>query len=158
MTHRQTANPTEWMILDERLGSKLCNLVRKLPRRSGVLFLRYDLLEHERRKLLSHLTRIAKAKRLTIIDEKSRGAARVHDSEELLRALARRRQLIFLSPIFPTQSHPNWKPLPRMRAATFARLAHRKAIALGGMDRRRFRTIQKLGFAGWAGIDAWIRT
>ena len=158
MTHRQTANPTEWMILDERLGSELCKFVRKLPRRSGVLLLRYDLLERERRKLLSHLSWIAKAKRLTIIDEKSRGAARVHDSKELLHALTRRRQLILLSPIFPTRTHPNWMPLPRMRAATFARLAHRKAIALGGMDRRRFRIVQKLGFAGWAGIDAWIRT
>jgi thiamine-phosphate pyrophosphorylase len=31
-------------------------------------------------------------------------------------------------------------------------------IALGGMDEHRFRRVQKLGFAGWAGIDAWLRT
>jgi thiamine-phosphate pyrophosphorylase len=66
--------------------------------------------------------------------------------------------LILLSPIFTTRSHPEWKAIPRMQAAALARLAKRRAIALGGMNRRRFRAIQKLGFAGWAGIDGWIRT
>jgi thiamine-phosphate pyrophosphorylase len=66
--------------------------------------------------------------------------------------------MILLSPMFPTRSHPEWNAMPRMRAAALARLARRRAIALGGMNRSRFRKIQKLGFVGWAGIDAWVRT
>jgi thiamine-phosphate pyrophosphorylase len=45
-----------------------------------------------------------------------------------------------------------------MRAAALLRLAKSPVIALGGMGERRFRRIQRLGFSGWAGIDAWIRT
>jgi thiamine-phosphate pyrophosphorylase len=91
------------------------------------------------------------------MDGGTRCAARVHNVRELRRALAARVPLILLSPIFATRSHPEWKPLPRMRAAALARLAGRRAIALGGMNRRRFKVIEKLGFIGWAGIDAWIR-
>lgn len=63
--------------------------------------------------------------------------------------------MVLLSPLFPTDSHPDWKPLKRMRAAAFARLARRKLIALGGMDARRFARIRHLGFKGWAGISAF---
>lgn len=42
-----------------------------------------------------------------------------------------------------------------MRAAALARLAGRGLIALGGMDARRYATIARLGFDGWAGIDAF---
>jgi thiamine-phosphate pyrophosphorylase len=64
--------------------------------------------------------------------------------------------LILLSPIHSTRSHPDWRPIPRMRAAAYARLAGRRLIALGGMDERRFERIERLGFVGWAGIDAWL--
>ena len=36
------------------------------------------------------------------------------------------------------------------------RTARVPAIALGGMDARRFRQVQRLGFYGWAAIDAWL--
>jgi thiamine-phosphate pyrophosphorylase len=42
-----------------------------------------------------------------------------------------------------------------MRAAALARLAGRKLVALGGMDERRFRRVERLGFVGWAGISAF---
>jgi thiamine-phosphate pyrophosphorylase len=63
--------------------------------------------------------------------------------------------------MFATRTHPEMRPLPRMRAAALVRLTGRKAIALGGMNESRFRQVRALGFQGWAGIDAWtarIRT
>jgi hypothetical protein len=42
-----------------------------------------------------------------------------------------------------------------MRAAAFARLAKRRAIALGGMDAQRYARLAQLGFIGWAGISAF---
>lgn len=86
-----------------------------------------------------------------------RTATRVHNLTELRRALLDRAPLILLSPIFATASHPDWVPIPRMRAAAYARLAKRRLIALGGMDERRFAHIAPLGFVGWAGISAWER-
>ena len=79
----------------------------------------------------------------------------MHDVRELRRALLKRTPIILLSPIHPTQSHPDWRPQPRMRAAALARLARRKLFALGGMNRKRYAKIAPLGFIGWAGISAF---
>ena len=46
----------------------------------------------------------------------------------------------------------------RLKAAALLRLAKAPAIALGGMSPQRFKRVERLGFQGWAGIDAWIRT
>jgi hypothetical protein len=43
-----------------------------------------------------------------------------------------------------------------MRAAALLRLAKSPVIALGGMNECRFAQIQRLGFSGWAGIDAYV--
>jgi thiamine-phosphate pyrophosphorylase len=101
------------------------------------------------------LRRAAAARRLILAFESHGEAARVHDSAELRQALLAGTPLILLSPIHPTSSHPGWRPLPRMRAAAIARLGRRRLIALGGMDARRFRRIERLGFQGWAGISAF---
>jgi thiamine-phosphate pyrophosphorylase len=158
MTHRQSDIPSEWLILDARLGDEFRAAIHNLPRGSGVLVLRQELSGSDRRKLLASLGPAARTRRLKVMDGGSHRAARVHNVTELRRAMTARVPLILLSPIFTTRSHPEWKAIPRMRAAALARLAKRRAIALGGMNRRRFRAIQKLGFAGWAGIDGWIRT
>ena len=90
-----------------------------------------------------------------MVTEASGAAARVHDMRELAQALLRRTSLILISPLYPTRSHPEWEPLPLMRAATLAHLAGRRAIALGGIDARRYARLAQLGFSGWAGISAF---
>jgi len=156
MIHRQSDIPSEWLILDGRSGDIL-QIVRKLPRRTGVLVLHHELGGGARRELMRLLKRVGRMRSLMIVDEAGPSAARVHNLKELRRAMIARTPLILLSPMFPTRSHPEWEAMPRMRAAALARLARRRAIALGGMDHRRFRSIRKLGFVGWAGIDAWVR-
>jgi thiamine-phosphate pyrophosphorylase len=157
MQRRQTA-PRQWLIADERLGDELLSAVRELPRGSGVLVLYRGLPKGRRARLLSRLMRLARSQGLVIADELEGEAARVHDLPELRRALQQRIPIIFLSPMRPTRSHPDWEPIGRMRAAALTRLAHRRLYALGGMDEREFRRIERLGFRGWAGIDAWLRT
>lgn len=147
MTRRQTI-PEQWLIADSRLGGDLWTVVGKLPRGSAVLVLR-PLRPVERRRL-RHLARL---RSLTLISGAE--AARVHNMRELRQAMGARVQSILISPIHETCSHPDWRPLPPMRAAALARLAGRKAIALGGMDGKRFARVAPLGFVGWAGIDAW---
>jgi thiamine-phosphate pyrophosphorylase len=147
--------PRRWLVADERGGDPVA-LARRLPRGSGILFLYRELPRAQRAKLLSRLRRIAKMRSLLIVDEASRGALRVHSAGELRRAGTAGIPILFLSPVNNTRSHPDWRPLARMRAAALVRLAKVPVIALGGMDERAFRRVGRLGFSGWAGIDAWV--
>ena len=156
MTPRQSTIPSRWLVADDRLGERLWPAVRMLPAGSGVLFLYRKLRKRDRARLLAKLRRVAQARRLVISDEASEEAARVHNAAELRRASSAKVPLLFLSPIYPTRSHPDWRPIPPMRTAALLRLARAPVIALGGMDELRFRRIGRLGFSGWAGIDAWI--
>jgi len=143
----------QWLIADVRVADRLSTVVGKLPPGSGVLVLFHDCTRREREKILRQLRRTSK--RLMIVDEASGRAARVHNLRELRRALLARTAMILLSPIYPSASHPDWKPVPRMQAAAFARLAGRDLIALGGMNAKRFTRIERLGFQAWAAIDAF---
>ena len=158
MKRRQSSIPRQWLVADERLGDRLWSALRRLPRGSGVLILYLDLPDRERRRLIARLRRAAKARGLILADEAKGEAARVHHLGELRRAGLAGRPLILLSPMFSTRSHPDWQPLRRLRAASLIRLARAPVIALGGMDAGRFRRLERLGFHGWAGIDAWTKT
>lgn len=157
MKRRQTKVPAprQWLIADERIGEGFWSAIRKLPRGTGVLIFYGSLPKCQRAKLVSRIRRIARDRTLVIADESAGEAARVHDLHELRRALQRRIPMILLSPMKPTRSHPDWQPIGRMRAAALARLARRRLFALGGMDEAEFRRIERLGFQGWAGIDAF---
>lgn len=147
MERRQTM-PRRWMIADS--GNDWWMAARRLPISSGILLLR-PLSPTEQRRLRI----LARRRDLTVVIEARSVAARVHDMRELRQALSRRTPFILLSPIHKTRSHPDWEPLPLMRAATLARLTGRKAVALGGMNERRYARIAALGFIGWAGISAF---
>ena len=147
MKRRQTSLPRQWFIVDRGSGVDTRSALCHLRRGTGVLVLKGAAsVEHRR---------IATSRKLRVVGEAEGVAVRVHNLPELRRALLRRTSLILLSPIYPTASHPDWVPLPRMRAAAFARLAGRRLIAIGGMDAKRFGRVERLGFQGWAGISAF---
>lgn len=146
MTPRQTL-PERLLIVT---GPEVTVDLRQLPRDCGLLILP-DVAR--RRRIL--LKREARRRGLILLEELTGAPVRVHNMGELRRALGRRSPVILISPINWTRSHPEWQPMPRMRAASLARLANRKAVALGGMDARRYATIAPLGFIGWAGISAF---
>jgi thiamine-phosphate pyrophosphorylase len=155
MKRRQTRIPRQWLVADHRSGDELWRQLRALPRGSGIFVLYRDLREPVRSRLVSKLRRIAARRELVIVDEATGEAARVHDAAQIRQAALGRAELAFLSPVYPTVSHPEWKPLSRMRAAALIRLANVPIIALGGMNAKRFASVAQLGFYGWAGIDAW---
>ena len=146
MQRRQTSLPRAWFIVDSSRWEP-DELLRRLPRGTGILVLRGA--ESAR------LRRLARIRGMTLVEESSGDAARVHDIRELRQALHRRTALILLSPVFRTESHPDWRPIPRMRAAALAWLGKRSLVALGGMNAKRFKRVERLGFQGWAGISAW---
>jgi len=146
MPRRQTV-PRQWLIVADEAAVQKASL---LPRGCGVL-----LLIRLNPGATRRLRQIAASRKLTIAEERAGDARRVHDVRELRSAMLRRTPLILLSPIHPTASHPDWTPIPRMRAAALVRLAGQRVIALGGMDARRFTRVEDLGFQAWAGISAF---
>ena len=144
MKRRQT-DPNQWLIVQDRADLRA---LRRLTLGSGLLLLGPPAT-------LLQLRLFALSRRLSIVAEAPRTAVRVHNLPELRRALLNRVPMILLSPIFATKSHPEWRPIPRMRAAAFARLGRRQLVALGGMNRRRYAMVAPLGFTGWAGISAF---
>lgn len=155
---------------DERLGDGLWAALRRLPRGSGVVFRHYATPVRERRMLFRRVVRIARARGLVVIRAGARagygedgvhGAARgsglrtapAHDRREAVTAVRRGAEVVFVSPVFATRSHPGAEALGARKARRIARGLPVTVIALGGMDARQFRKL--VGFDGWAAIDAW---
>jgi thiamine-phosphate pyrophosphorylase len=147
MSRRQTM-PDRWLILDRPNDESALNALRLLEQGSRVL-----VIGPVHQWQLRRMHRFARSRRLTIAMKARRQAARAHDGAELRRALLARAPSP--SPIFATRSHPDWRAVPRMRAASLARVADRRLLALGGTDAQRYAIIAPLGFAGWAGISAF---
>jgi len=148
MPTRQRPWPRQWLIVDRPPSEPDWQAIRHLRRGSGVLLVSPIHAEARRQ-----LHAIARTRELMVVSE--RLGVRVHNQRELTRAMLRRAPMILISPLFKTASHPDWRPLPRMRAGALARLARRRAIALGGMNKKRYAKIASLGFIGWAGISAF---
>lgn len=180
MAHRL---PGLWLFTDERITTAaLIGALERLPRGSGVLFRHYSLPNDERRHLFDRVRRIARRRRLRVFlagtperalrwgadgwhgrnRPKALSCSRllhsapVHDHRELAAARQLGADLLFLSPVFATRSHPGKAALGTMRFAALCRQAEVPVMALGGMNPHRARHVQQLGAAGWGAIDALI--
>jgi thiamine-phosphate pyrophosphorylase len=157
---------------DERLGESLFDALDRLPRDGGIVFRHYSLPEPERRALFDSV-RAAYPGLLLLAGPASQAllwgadgshgrrpgtglrSAPVHSFAEIRAAERDGAALLFLSPVFPTRSHPEARPLGLARFAWLARRTPLPVIALGGMDARRGAKLASFGAYGWAGIDAW---
>ena len=168
MVRRQPL-PRLWLFTDERQGEALWEALERLPKGSGVVFRHYGLARGERRKLFDRVRKVARRRRLFLVAgggglrgdgvHGRRGAgfrsASAHDLRELKSAERSGARLVFLSPAFPTRSHPGRPSLGAIRFGLIARQARIPVIALGGVDARKARRLPHI--YGWAGIDAWSR-
>lgn len=176
MMRRHPRNwPRLWLMTDERLGNALFRAIEALPRGAGIVFRHYSLPSCERRALFARARRIARGKGLVLLLADSARIARAwradgfhgrgrgpagmlhtasaHDMVELVRARAQGADLVFLSPVHRTRSHPDARTLGPIRFGLLARRSMRPVIALGGMNARRARAAKALGAYGWAAID-----
>lgn len=167
---RRQPLPRLWLMTDERQGEALWTALERLPRGAGIVFRHYGLAPAERRRLFVRIRKIARRRRLLLIGagEHFRGSDGVHQGRgrgfrtasahgfaELIAAERDGASLVFLSPVFPTRSHPGGRALGRVRFGLLARHARIPVIALGGVDSERWKSLKPLGAHGWAGIDAW---
>ncbi len=178
---RRQPLPNLWMMTDERAGEMLWRGLERLPRGAAVVFRHYRLPPAERRALFERVRRLCRRRGLLLLhggDQRAAGirgadgihggkrrrgrkqkrhllSASAHDLKELRQAEQAGADLVFLSPVFPTRSHPGAATLGPIGFARIARAARLPVIALGGMNARRGRRLRPLGAYGWAAIDAW---
>lgn len=162
----------------------LAGAVRALPMGSGVIFRHYHLAARERKALFRQIRRIAHARRMIILladrpaiarawgadgahhrsARPNRGSGRnlrsvaVHSIRERRMAQRARADLILVSPVYPTPSHPG---APAIGVSGLLRIAgplRARTIALGGMTAARFTKLRRSGIHGWAGISALAET
>jgi thiamine-phosphate pyrophosphorylase len=166
MSRRQPL-PRLWLMTDERQGEALWAALERLPKGAGVVFRHYGVGRGERRRLFERIRRIARRRRLLLLVggggmrgdgvHAGRGvglrSASAHNLREVKSAERSGASLVFLSPVFPTRSHPGSRPLGPVRFGLAARQARIPVIGLGGMDARKARRLPHN--YGWAGIDAW---
>lgn len=169
--------PRIWLMTDERQGETLWTALEQLPRGGGIVFRHYGMPGIARRALFARVRRLSRRKRLTLILAGDQRDARawqadgchgrdprrtmpvrtvaVHDAKEIRAAERAGATLLFLSPVFPTRSHPGARMLGRSRFGLLARSTKLPVVALGGMSAKRARHVP--GAYGWAAIDAWSR-
>lgn len=165
---RRRQPPRLWLMTDEREGDRLRSALERLPRGAGVVFRHYSLPKPERRALFHEVRAICRRRGLVLVvagaplaggqgvhGRRGRGlrTASAHNLRELKAAERGGADLVFLSPVFATRSHPGARPLGAARFSLLAHQARRPVIALGGMDSQKARALG--GAYGWAGIDAW---
>ena len=167
--------PNLWLLSDARNDEGLDEALARLPRSSAFVFRHYHLDESERRTRFDALKDTARRhNHVTILSAspataKDWGAdgvygpaeklgtdpallrlAAAHSLAEIRAAEAANADGIFLSPVFPTRSHPGAGTLGK---DAFLRLMEQTAlpiIALGGMNAER---ALELGQARWGAID-----
>lgn len=170
--------PRMWMMTDERQGDRLWPALENLPRGSGVVVRHYSLADIERRALAARIRRIAQRRRLVLVVAGSPAFALrcradgfhersgrvgppgllrtmpVHDAREMVLANRVGADAVFVSPVFPTDSHPGAPALGRRGLARLAQGARAPVIALGDMTAGRARSLPRHAGYGWAAIGA----
>ena len=82
--------------------------------------------------------------------------ASAHSAAELVRAARIGANLAFLSPVFPTTSHPDALTLGPLRLMAMMRIARCSVAALGGIDGATARRLpRRIGAIGAIGALSW---
>ena len=179
MIARQRDWPRAWLMTDERMGDRLWGAIDRMPiENSGIVFRHYSLAKDVRAIFARRVADICHRRSMALAVARDEELAvtvgadlvhnppapplrlpfsrSVHSIDEAEAARAAQVAIVFVSPIYPTQSHPGEMALGRPLARRIAEAAGVPAIALGGMDALKFARVQREGFYGWAGIDAWL--
>ena len=173
MPKRQALSlPRIWLMTDERLGDALLPSIAALPKGSGIVFRHYSLDAEARKKLFFKVSAVARRHRHIILvggapiaapfwltagrHGRIRGAitAPVHSLREAIEAKRAGAKLLFVSPIFATQSHLGAPVLGRARFGLLIANLRVPVVALGGMNKARARSLLSMKIYGWAAISA----
>jgi thiamine-phosphate pyrophosphorylase len=175
MSGEQPSLPKLWLLSDERNDAKLEWAIATLPERSAFVFRHYFMKPKYRRQRFDALAPIARAggHLLILSDEIDVAAdwgadgiyhhptkmgrrddllriATAHNAREIFQANRNGADALFLSPVYPTRSHPGGACLGTMNFHDLAARSQIPVIALGGMDAEK---AEELGCERWGAID-----
>jgi thiamine-phosphate pyrophosphorylase len=171
--------PKIWLMTDTRFGDRLLPAIQALPMGSGVIFRHYHLSATDRQRLFLRVRKICRRRGHTMILAAPPQSARrwdvdglhnqapvrrtqiysasVHNITELRAAMCASADVILVSPVRVTATHPGARVLGIMglhRLITVRRPSG-AIIALGGMNRRFAVLYKPSTIYGWAGLDAF---
>ncbi|WP_133366816.1 thiamine phosphate synthase [Qipengyuania sediminis] len=174
MTRRQSL-PLLWLLSDARNDAGLERALNALPSGSGFVFRHYHLDARARPARFAALASIARGAGHTLVvagdaalafdwgaDGTYGGAeraerllclAKAHDGEGLAAAGRAGADAVFLSPVFPTRSHPGEGTLGIHGFHVLAQRSRVPVIALGGMTPAR---ADELAWPRWGAIDSLV--
>lgn len=182
--------PRVWLFTDARLGDEIFAAAASLPPGSGIIVRHDDLALGRRWRLFRRLARLARLRSLIIMLAGSPAAARrwgadgVYLRQHWARHAAQARRLglivsmpvhnvreahavqrvgadiAFVSPLYPTRSHPGATALGPAAWLALARMSSAQPVALGGLTAARARALSRAATSsrimpGWAAIDYW---
>jgi thiamine-phosphate pyrophosphorylase len=172
---REKTLPNLWLLSDERNDARLEWALATLPPGNALVFRHYHLRDKARRQRFDELAALARAGgNLVILSGTAELAqewgadgiygppgklgrltgllrlATAHDAVEITLANRAGADGVFLSPVFPTRSHPGGGCLGVSVFHAIAAQAEMPVIALGGMTAKRAR---ELDWPRWAAID-----
>ena len=176
---RRHALPSLILMTDQRQGEALWAALAALPRGAAVIVRDYERSPAERRTRFERVRRIARRRGLVVLLAGTPAeAVRVradgchgpaagrrhprpmlrsmaaHDRCELIAARRAGADLVLVSPVHATRSHPGARYLGRVRIGLMlGRGSRERIVALGGMTAGRARALSKLGVKRWAAID-----
>ncbi len=170
--------PLLWLLSDARNDAALEDALSALPAGSGFIFRHYHLEDPERRARFTALEATARqAGHLVVLSGSAEQArewdadgaysspdrlgpaknmlhlATAHDGDELRAAVDAQADAVFLSPVFPTASHPDAATLGVHGFHVLAQQSPVPVIALGGMTRER---AEELAWPRWGAIDGLV--
>lgn len=178
--HTEQSLPLIWLLSDARNDAGLEAALAKLPEGSGFVFRHYHLKDDERADRFNTLAEIARKHGHVVVFARDSDLARslgadgvygpledlaeartllrlatAHDEEELQAAIDAGVEGIFLSPVFPTASHPGAETLGVYGFNALAQRSPVPVIALGGMNYAR---AWELDWPRWGAIDGLAST
>ena len=153
---------------DPRIDAMLLTILRTLPAGAGVVFRHQALPLRERHALFVRVRRLAQARHLRLSAAGAMPGAAAHNGRRTLtHAVHDRRQAmtasragaswLFVSPLYPTRSHPGAPALGIRRALAMTQGLAGRRVALGGMTATKWLRLRRYGFDGWAAIDGLTR-
>lgn len=173
--HPRQPLPLVWLFSDARNDRGLAAALTALPPGSGFVFRHYHLAPTMRAASFRRLAALARERAHVVLlaDHPERAAewgadgvygdagrigsahgllklAAAHDGEEIDAAGRAGADGVFLSPVFPTRSHPGARPLGVHGFHVLAQRSSVPVIALGGMSPAR---AGELAWPRWGAID-----
>jgi thiamine-phosphate pyrophosphorylase len=174
--------PRLWLVSDARNDPVLADAIAKLPPGSALLYRHYHLDPEARAARLRSLLPLIRRRRVQLFiadpqlwrmvrphpgrhcnrHQRARpvgGAlptavsASVHIAQEWQHARQIRANILLLSPIFVSRSHPGGRCMSRALARMIIAKSRVPVILLGGMTRTRFAMLKNWRAFGWAAID-----